>query len=108
MLPRPLAAGVFWFEWRSMDGRFEKFGRIEKILVRAVSEAKADFEARKEEFNLANARIADLGLNHPDSATGLTQASKAYKRALAKYRDALMVFNRFILDGEVPEDIKPR
>jgi hypothetical protein len=81
---------------------------IESVIVKRLEIAKARYEDSKRMFLEAVAVRSDVGLQHADGRTGLTQASKAFSYTLREYRDALVAFNEFILDGKVPEDLQPR
>ena len=82
--------------------------RIEALLIRALAHAKAEYEGSKRQFDQASTHRNDLGLNHTAGGVALTQATKAYNQALGEYRIALMTFNRFILDGKIPDDLRAK
>ena len=82
--------------------------RIEALLIRTLAHAKAEYEGSKRQFYQASAHRNDLGLNQTDGGVAFTQATKAYNYALGKYRTALIAFNRFILDGKIPDDLRAK
>jgi hypothetical protein len=81
---------------------------IESVLVERLEIARAHYEDSKRHFDKAVKDRNDLGLYHPDGAMSLMQASKAFTRRLREYREALIAFNAFILDGKTPEDLKAK
>jgi hypothetical protein len=80
--------------------------RIEQLLIDTLLQAKAEYEASKRSFELATINSIDLGPNHPDGTTAVTQATKNNNRALRRYRLALKRFNRFVLDRQIPGSLK--
>jgi len=85
--------------------RFEQ-AKIEARLKEALGEAKALYESSKGEYLRALQRREDLGSTHPDGALTHRQALEKRDWALGKYNQALLRFNRFILDGKLPEEPK--
>ena len=67
-------------------------------------EAKGAYDSAKDEYLQALNRREDLGLSHPDGALTYRLAMKNRALALQTYNLALIRFNRFILDGKLPEE----
>jgi hypothetical protein len=88
--------------------RFEQL-EIEARLKEVLGEAKAAYESSKQEYLRALECREDLGGAHPDGARTYKQARRNRDATLGKYNQALIRFNRFILDGKVPEgvDVSP-
>jgi hypothetical protein len=85
---------------------------IEERLKAALGEAKAAYEfakkeqsayefAQKEQSEAMNFR-QDVGVLHSDGNLRLVQSLKTHRAALRDYTDALIKFNRFILDRKLP------
>ena len=83
--------------------RFEQL-EIEARLKEALREAKGAYDSAKDEYLQALNRREDLGLSHPDGALTYRLAMKNRALALQTYNLALIRFNRFILDGKLPEE----
>ena len=66
----------------------------------AMEQARALYDSAKLEFERARALSEELGAAHPDGS--LRHAIRVQNRALSVYRNALMEFNRFVLDGISP------
>jgi hypothetical protein len=73
---------------------------------------RADLERRRGAYYDAKAEsarlelyYADLGLTQRDGRYALRIAIEAQHRATEDYREALVEFNRFILDGKLPDHI---
>jgi len=77
---------------------------MEERLRNALEEAKAVYQCAKIEYRQALECRADLSLAHPDGRQALAAATKTHQYAFEKYTRALLRFNRFILDGKLPED----
>jgi hypothetical protein len=82
--------------------RFEQ-SQIEARLKEALGKARAVYESAKEEHLRELERREDLGAAHPDGALAFRQALRNRDSALGKYNQALLRFNRFVLDGKLPE-----
>lgn len=79
-----------------------------QVLLRlreAVEQARASYERAKQEFAQAQNLGVDLGSIHPDGSLRLSIRSETEARR--QYRQALWTFNRFVLDGKLPEDQNP-
>jgi hypothetical protein len=74
-------------------GRFE----VEDQLRIALEQAKATYEATKQECNRIKIYAVDVGNTHPDGAFAHQQALKKQLAAAERYRQALFAFNRFII-----------
>jgi hypothetical protein len=72
-------------------------------LADALSQAKAEYETSKTQFQAAQAHLRELGYKHPDGRHTLHQAVLAHNVAFEKYRRALHQYNELILDGKLPE-----
>ena len=73
---------------------------IEADLMAALDEARAQYQAAREQYRLAVRTLEDLGLNHPDGNVALQLAVSRQAGATECYRKALVRFTRFILDGK--------
>ena len=74
-------------------------------LLDEVEQTKALFEGAKAEFDRGTELAKALGPNHPDGMLG--HAARAYSITLTNYRLALWRFNRFVLDGKLPDGEAP-
>ena len=81
----------------------QEHSATEARLKHVLQESKSEYEATKKIFSEAVRHLDELGYQHPDGVASLDQAAKAHNRAFRKYREALLDFNRFILDGKPPE-----
>src|SRR5436309_2742626 len=70
-----------------------------------MEQAKALYESAKEEFDRAEERMRTLGMAHPDGS--VRYATKVFDFMLRSYRLALIDYNRFVLDGKLPESAAP-
>jgi len=73
---------------------------IEERLKEALEQAKAEYESAKLERSRLQIYVADLGETHPDGGLAYRLAVRKLACATQQYRDALVSFNRFILDGQ--------
>ena len=89
--------------WRGLLVDRSRQSEIEARLKEALLETKALYEVSKGEYLRALQRREDLGRTHPDGALAYRQALEKRDGALGKYNQALLRFNRFILDGKLPE-----
>jgi hypothetical protein len=71
-------------------------------LREAMEQAKALYERAKAVLKLAAEVENDVGAQHPDSA--LLYPTRLQTHALEEYRRALFRYNRFVLDGRLPEE----
>ena len=65
-----------------------------------MEQAKAQYEGAKLEYKRALELHDDLGPTHPDGS--LQRAIRIKTHAFRSYQDALLRFNRVILDGKPP------
>lgn len=86
--------------------RFEQ-SKIEARLKRTLADAKTAYDSAKEKYLRALERREDLGTSHPDGALAYKQALRKRDWALGKYNQALLRYNRFVLDGKLTEDEIP-
>ena len=71
-------------------------------LTVAVEDAKARYDRTKRELNKARRENPqDVGAGHPDGS--LLRVIALQRLAFEAYRRALLRFNRFVLDGKLPE-----
>src|SRR4030095_12892671 len=73
-------------------------------LKEAAEQTKALYLGAKECLVRAKGLRADLGPTHPDGTLGIALAFHGV--ALQNYSRALWRYNRFLLDGELPEEEK--
>jgi hypothetical protein len=66
----------------------------------AMEQTKALYEGAKAEYDRAVQLANDLGMDHPDGS--LRHAAKIHTFTLDLYRDALIKYNRYILDRTPP------
>ena len=85
----------------------EQFEQEER-LKKEVEEAKALYESTKQLNQRRVEYRVDPHMAHPDGGFALTQALKAQDHAFKNYSRALIRFNRFILDGKLPEEPENR
>jgi hypothetical protein len=71
-------------------------------LREAVEQTRALYEGAKNNLEVKRELARDLGPAHPDG--GLSHALKIYTYTLTNYHSALRRFNRFVLDGKLPDD----
>ena len=76
--------------------------RPKRGLLEALEEAKAQYECAKQDAKQALILGADLGSTHPDGSP--RRAISSENEARRQYMHALEAFNRFILDGKLPEE----
>jgi hypothetical protein len=69
-------------------------------LREAMENAKALYESAKLEYEKATQLRSDLGSTNPDGS--LRHATRVRAHAYRNYRDALMEFNRCVLDRKAP------
>ena len=78
---------------------------IEMILINNLDNAKAAFNASKEEFRRLTGDVPS-GIPHPDGTDRLRNFGVGYALAFDTYSRALKEFNDFLLHGIVPERLK--
>jgi len=70
-----------------------------------MEQTKALYEGAKDLLKRATELQEDLGPNNPDGL--LSDAIRIERFAASSYQQALRDFNRFILDGKLPEGWEP-
>ncbi len=70
-----------------------------------MEQTKALYEGAKAEFELARARMDELGATHPDGS--LAHAAKVYNFTLTSYHTALREYNELLLRGHAPKRSEP-
>jgi len=73
----------------------------EERLRDALEQTKALYEGAKKAFDSAQEIQKNLGPNHVDGS--LRQATRVFRHTQRNYVEALMAFNRFILNRKLPE-----
>jgi hypothetical protein len=81
-----------------------ELARIEADLLARFRAAEKAYEQAKRESAVLNRITEDLGMNHPDGAGAIQNASRGERVALKHYTEALTAFHDFILHGKIPED----
>jgi hypothetical protein len=74
---------------------------IEVILYDEVERTRALSDRARRAFTAVISEVPS-NLPHPDGASRVTNARKLESAARSAYMTALLEFNRFILDGEIP------
>jgi len=92
-------------EFPARDNISEQNEKLER-LREEVEQTRALFQGAKEAYDRALERSKDLGAAHPDGSVG--HSTHVYRHTLYNYRTALWRFNRFILDGKLLDEEKPR
>lgn len=81
-------------EWR---GPRREPKAAETQLFAEVTQARETYEFAKRAFDEATQRAHTMGLDHPDGAHGLLNATRYYNHALSQYTEALKKFSQFVL-----------
>ncbi len=68
----------------------------------AVDHSKTLYETAKMNFEESLRLSQDLGPAHPDGS--LARSTKQFWNVVALYQKALHKYNRFLIDGELPDD----
>ena len=84
-------------------GPEDRIATLERM-KEAVEQTKALYLGAKEALVKAKELRTDLGATHPDGTLGM--ALHVHDTALRNYSLALWRYNRFILDGNLPDDEK--
>jgi hypothetical protein len=77
---------------------------IEEQLRAELEDARATYCLARAEAARLEIYYADLGIGHRDGSYAIRKATNVKHRATEVYREALVKFNRFILDGKLPDD----
>lgn len=77
--------------------------QIEESLLETVERTRAVYTAASKNFRAVVKEIP-TGLPQPDGVNSIEIAGRREQAALTAYRQALAVFNRYILDGVLPDD----
>ena len=80
------------------DNELETLSRLRE----AMEQAKALYEGAKDGFEQAKHRSSELGASHPDGS--VSYAAKVYTHCLRNYASAVFRFNRYVLDGKLPDE----
>jgi hypothetical protein len=67
-----------------------------------MEDGKTSYDRAKREFNKAREIQQDMGAGHPDGS--LLRVTRLQREAFEAYRVALMTYNSFVVDGELPEE----
>jgi len=70
----------------------------------ALKQAEIEYEASKDRFETVRHYLQDPELERPDGWQALHEATLVHRVAFQKFIHALTAFNRFILDGELPDE----
>src|SRR5262245_34880756 len=84
---------------------FAERDEIVSRLREAVEQAKSAYAIAQKEHALAMERRKDLGASHPDGS--IVHATRTFNYTLERYRQALWRYNRYLLDGELPDEQSP-
>src|SRR5712692_5327841 len=76
---------------------------IEQRLKEVITGAKTVYESAKNGYRQALAVREDLGSPHADGRVSFSTAIRAYDSAMWAYTEAVIRYNRFLLDGRLPE-----
>jgi len=79
--------------------------RIEFELRNRLENAKSEYQRAMRESDRLSRNTTDLGLNEPGGRQAL-QPAKIERSAIKRYSKALQDFTRFVLDGEIPKDLR--
>jgi len=79
---------------------FEQQRNEERRLRDAMQQARALYDGAKDAFDRQTELFNDLGASHADGS--LQHATRVYNETQKNYRGALMAFNRFVLDKQIP------
>jgi hypothetical protein len=82
-------------------GQSEEEGTLER-LREEVEKSKTLYSQAKHDLKRAREIARDLGLGHPDG--GFALALRNHNDKLMEYSRALRRYNRYVLDGKLPED----
>ena len=78
--------------------------RVEERLTAEVEFARAAYFAAKAEAERLQQCQVDLGTGQQYGTYALRKAINVQRLATIAFREALVKFNRFILDGKLPDD----
>ena len=78
---------------------------IESTLAVDLKKAQEAFNIAKKTFNDATREVPS-GTPHPDGAHLLKRSGAAFRSSMEAYAQALSEFNRFIIDGTIPERLR--
>ena len=84
----------------------EELKQIEEELLRKLTDCRGEYQAAKKRYKELIECSKDLGLVHPDGRLSLDAALKVQKSSLARYSEAVRIFNEFILHHTLPEHEK--
>jgi hypothetical protein len=85
-----------------------KFRHKENIVValrKEMENAEAKYLEAKRAYLLAKNTERELGRAHPDGGEAVRKAIRAEHVTRDEFVTAVVRFNRFVLDGKVPDDL---
>jgi hypothetical protein len=80
---------------------------IERILHDDLEQARALYDSETADFRVAIRDMIPTDANYPDGTRAIRTAGTERRAALEAYGLALKRFTAFIIDGIVPDDLKP-
>lgn len=83
------------------------------VLLAQVEETKLAHREAKERFWAAAGKPRELprlppGRAHPEGSESIRQAVSEERFAEKAYIEAMMLLNRYLIDGSIPDDVKER